>query len=268
MTRGDLRKIPLWAALPLAAALVAATLALRMYLYTGDEPLLIVFVLPIMMSAFFGGLEAGLIATLLAGMAVDYFLLTPLHSLLIDRLEDHVQLFVLLATGVALTLLVEGLDRSRRRVGRERALLGATLGSIGDAVIAADKEGRITFLNAEAERLTGWARADALGRPLSAVFFIKNEKTGEPAESPVDKVLRLGTVVGIANHTVLVARDGREIPIDDSGAPVREEDGTIQGVVLVFRDFTERRAAEERASRLASFPELNPEPRDGGQRLR
>ncbi len=247
--RAGARRLPLWAGVPVAIALVAATLLLRIYLYAGDQPLIFLFVFPIMASAFLGGIGAGLIATLLSGVAADYFLLPPLHSLMFGKLENHVQLVVLLATGVALTLLLEGLDRSRSRVERGRALLSVALGSIGDAVILTDNDGRITFLNAEAERLTGWARPDALGKTLSTVFTIKNEKTGEPVESPVDKVLHLGSVVGLANHTVLVAKDGREIPIDDSGAPVREADGTVHGVVLVFRDFTERRKAEEKLLR-------------------
>jgi PAS domain S-box-containing protein len=130
-----------------------------------------------------------------------------------------------------------------------RELFRTTLTSIGDAVIVTDKQGLVTFLNAEAERLTGWENQEALGQPLSSVFRIINEQTREPVESPVDKVLRMGCVVGLANHTVLIAKDGREIPIDDSGAPVRRSDGTVHGVVLVFRDFTERKAAEQALQR-------------------
>jgi two-component system cell cycle sensor histidine kinase/response regulator CckA len=135
-----------------------------------------------------------------------------------------------------------------------------TVASIGDAVIVTDTEGLITFLNPEAERLTSWPQKDALGQPLAAVFRIINEQTRQPVENPVDKVLRMGTVVGLANHTVLITKDGRELPIDDSGAPVRQANGSVSGVVLVFRDFTERRKAEERTKHLASFPELNPNP--------
>jgi len=120
-----------------------------------------------------------------------------------------------------------------------------TLASIGDGVIVTDAQGRVTFLNGEAERLTGWTSHEAQGHPLTAVFHIINEHTRQPVEDPVEKVLRLGTVVGLANHTILVAKDGREIPIDDSGAPIRQSDGMVQGVVLVFRDFTEQKQAEE-----------------------
>ena len=103
----------------------------------------------------------------------------------------------------------------------------------------------MTFLNPAAEALTGWPLADAVGRPLAEVFRIVNEQTRQPVEDPAAKVLRSGTVVGLANHTALLARDGREVPIDDCGAPIIDDRGRIAGVVLVFRDVTQRRQAEE-----------------------
>lgn len=130
---------------------------------------------------------------------------------------------------------------AREALLEEKELLATTLASIGDAVIVTDADGRVTFLNAEAERLTGWHVAEAAGRPLPEVFRIVNEATRAPVESPAEKVFRLGHAVGLANHTVLIARDGREIPIDDSGAPIRHVDGRLLGVVLVFRDFTEHK---------------------------
>jgi PAS domain S-box-containing protein len=136
------------------------------------------------------------------------------------------------------------LAKSREALIHEKELLATTLASIGDAVIVTDAQGRITFLNAEAERLTSWKLSEADGRPLPEVLRIINEQTRKPVENPVEKVLRLGNVVGLANHTLLVAKDGREIPIDDSAAPIRHADGSVLGVVLVFRDVTVRRAAE------------------------
>jgi PAS domain S-box-containing protein len=118
-----------------------------------------------------------------------------------------------------------------------------TLTSIGDAVIVTDDAGRILLLNPVAAQLTGWG-ADAVGQALETVFVIYNELTRQPVESPVAKVLRDGTIVGLANHTLLKARDGREIPIDDSGAPIRDRQGRVTGVVLVFRDVTDRRQTE------------------------
>ncbi len=129
-------------------------------------------------------------------------------------------------------------------IARQKELMATTLASIGDAVLVTDAEGRVTFANAEAERLTGWTIAEARGQPLPAVFRIINETTRQPAENPVEKVLRLGKVVGLANHTVLISKDGRETPIDDSAAPIREPLGPLYGVVLVFRDFSEHKEAE------------------------
>lgn len=133
----------------------------------------------------------------------------------------------------------------------QRELLQVTLRSIGDAVIATDLETRITFMNPIAEQLTGWSQPDAQGKRLADVFKIINEQTRQPVESPADKVLARGVIVGLANHTVLLARDGRELPIDDSGAPIRGRDGMVVGVILVFRDVTEERRAQTRLALLA-----------------
>ncbi|HKP63413.1 MAG TPA: PAS domain S-box protein [Polyangiales bacterium] len=134
---------------------------------------------------------------------------------------------------------------------RLRASLSTTLRSIGDALIATDTRGNITLMNGVAEALTGWREHEARGRPLPEVFRIVHEHTRETAQNPAEKVLAHGAVVGLANHTVLIARDGHEVPIDDSGAPIRNEGGSIEGVVLVFRDVTERKREESRRSFLA-----------------
>jgi len=138
-----------------------------------------------------------------------------------------------------------GISRAHQELRRQKELLAVTLASIGDGVIVTDTHGRVTFLNGEAERLTGWKSGEAAGQPLPQIFKIINESTRQPVESPADKVLRLGTVVGLANHTILLARDGRETPIDDSGAPVRDARGEVHGVVLVFRDFSQQKMAQE-----------------------
>jgi PAS domain S-box-containing protein len=134
--------------------------------------------------------------------------------------------------------------QAEEELQQERDRLRVTLASIGDAVITTDTEGRITFLNSVAESLTGWTNAEAAGRPLETVFRIVNEGTRQPVESPATKALRKGVIVGLANHTVLIRKDGLERPIDDSAAPVRDGQGHIVGCVLVFRDVSERRAAE------------------------
>ena len=129
-------------------------------------------------------------------------------------------------------------------IAEQAERLRTTLASIGDAVIATDTEGKVTNLNAVAETLTGWCNREALGQPLEKVFHIVNETTRKVLESPVTKALREGVIVGLANHTILIAKDGFERAIDDSAAPIRCKDGIIVGCVLVFRDVSVERMAE------------------------
>jgi PAS domain S-box-containing protein len=154
---------------------------------------------------------------------------------------------------VALTQKIEELSaeiarrhRAELEARQQRELLHVTLSSIGDAVIATDPHGHVTFMNGVAAELTGWESSLASGRPIADVFRIINEESREPVENPVAKVLALGRIVGLANHTLLIARDGTERPIDDSGAPIVDASGHLYGVVLVFRDVTELRAAQRK----------------------
>jgi two-component system sensor histidine kinase/response regulator len=140
---------------------------------------------------------------------------------------------------------VTNAKKAQEKLRESERRYAVTLSSIGDAVIATDDRACVTFMNRVAETLTAWKSADAIGRPITEVFRIINEDTRAVVEDPAAKVLRLGTVVGLANHTALLARDGRELPIDDCGSPIVEDDGKITGVVLVFRDMTQRRRAEE-----------------------
>ncbi|MBI5035377.1 MAG: PAS domain-containing protein [Chloroflexi bacterium] len=135
-----------------------------------------------------------------------------------------------------------------------------TLASVGDAVIATDTERRITFMNRVAEQLTGWTIQECLLKPAQDVFNIINEETRKQVSSPLDRVVKEGTIVGLANHTVLIRQDGVELPIDDSAAPIRDRRGNITGAVLIFRDITERKKTEKELARLASFPLRNPHP--------
>jgi PAS domain S-box-containing protein len=147
------------------------------------------------------------------------------------------------------------LRRDEESLRKQSEWLRVALASIGDAVMSTDAEGRVTFMNGVAEALTGWPQAEALGRPLPEVFHIINACTREPADDPALRALREGAVVGLADHTILVARDGTERPIDDSAAPMRDEAGAALGTVLVFRDVSERRRAEEDRARLAAIVE-------------
>jgi PAS domain S-box-containing protein len=134
---------------------------------------------------------------------------------------------------------------AERVLASERERLAVTLRSIGDGVITTDIDGNITLINKVAENLTGWSQAEALGKFLPEVFNIINEKTGERSENPVEKVMATGKIIGLANHTVLIARDGTTRSIADSGAPIMDRESRIIGVVLVFRDVTEANRLEE-----------------------
>ncbi len=146
--------------------------------------------------------------------------------------------------------------RTEEAIYAEKERLAVTLGSIGDGVIATDKEGRITLVNSVAEKLTGWSLDEALNRELEEVFSIISEKTRERCENPVEKVLKTGGVVGLANHTLLISRDGHELPIADSGAPIRKADGSIIGVVLVFRDMTDKKKTDEELLRISKLESI------------
>jgi PAS domain S-box-containing protein len=218
------------------------------------------------LSAWFGGFGPGLVCTALSALLADWFFFEPLGSL---AMHDPVPIAAFLCAALLITVGFEAMHRSRKRllceIARRRDaeaeliqahdLLSTTLASIGDGVIVTDAQGQVTYLNPEAERLTGWKVALAKQRPLSQVFRIINDDTRQTAENPVSRALREGTVVGLANHTLLVAKDGTETPIDDSGAPIRRPDRSIVGVVLVFRDATEQRQAALARGRLAAIVE-------------
>lgn len=133
--------------------------------------------------------------------------------------------------------------------------LRTALASNGGGVIVTDLNRRVMLLNRAAEELTGWKETEAVGRPLGDVFRIINEETREPAKDPVVRVLTTGKVEALANHTVLISRDGREIPIAGSAAPIKLSDGTVTGVVLVFRDQTRERQAEREAQKARELAE-------------
>ncbi len=136
------------------------------------------------------------------------------------------------------------LEVKTQELAQQREWFQVTLASIGDAVITTDTTGAIISLNPVAEKLTGWKSHEASGRPVEAVFHIVNELTREPAPNPIRVALQKGIIVGLANHTALIAKDGSETSIEDSAAPIKDEAGQIRGVVMVFRDVTERRRTE------------------------
>ncbi len=137
-------------------------------------------------------------------------------------------------------------DEAEIALRQQRTWFQTALASIGDAVIATDADTHVTFMNPIAEAITGWTRAQAAGKPLHEVFNIVNEETRQLVESPVTKAIRQGAIVGLANHTILLAKNGAEHPIDDSAAPIRDGQGNIVGVVMVFHDIAIRRAIEHK----------------------
>ncbi len=155
--------------------------------------------------------------------------------------------------GQTLDKLANDIAVRNRELLESTQRLYTTLTSIGDGVIATDAEGRVTFMNSVAERLTGWSLSEATGRPLTKVFQILNEITRQPEESPFERVKETGQIISLTNNTILLSQDGREIGIDDSGAPILDASGELTGVILTFRDITDRRAAEEARRLLASI---------------
>ena len=162
-------------------------------------------------------------------------------------------LSIVAVTTLVLAAVVAERQKADAVAQEQREWLAVTLSSIGDAVITTDIQGRVTFMNPVAAAVTGWPEAEALGKDITEVFQIINEYTRQVVENPIARVLHEGTVVGLANHPLLIARDGVERPIDDSGAPIRAPRGSLLGVVLVFRDITERKRAEEIRARLAAI---------------
>lgn len=175
------------------------------------------------------------------------------HAILMCRLiprEAAVSRFV--ALNQRIDQLSQEITRRQileREIRDQQEWFQTTLSSIGDAVIAADAHGTVTFVNPEAEKLTGWQRKEAVGLPLLTIFRIVNEDTRQPAEDPVQRVLADGAVVGLANHTALITKGGSEHSIEDSAAPIYNGEGRMIGVVLVFHDVTHKRRIEKELRR-------------------
>jgi PAS domain S-box-containing protein len=206
-------------------------------------------------AAWFGGFRPAVLSIVLSLLIGSWFFAVPTGSLLVSGRDDQVAMLMIVVVGFGVALLSRSQRGAVEQAGRERQRFETTLASIGDAVIATDQRGNITFANRTALSLLRTRASEVSGKPLDDVFRIINELTRATVESPVAKVLREGAIVGLANHTVLIAADGTEVPIDDSAAPIRIGDGPLEGVVLVFRDITERRHAETTNRLLASIVE-------------
>jgi PAS domain S-box-containing protein len=226
----------------LAVGLFAATIALSILLnsFSTKINLTIPIVLALVATAWYGGRGPGVLISILFQATTIIYIPIPPDSNLVKAWFGYFSVFSLY---VFLVLVISGLRTVQHRLSQQRDLLAVTLSSIGDAVIATDNNGLITFMNPVAATLTGWEESRALGTPLEDVFQVINEESGDPAGSPVERVLGAGGMIGPENHSLLKAGDGRTIPIDSSAAPIRDA-GQIKGVVLVFSDVTERRLAE------------------------
>jgi PAS domain S-box-containing protein len=200
-----------------------------------------------------GGHRPGILVALVGYLACAYLFIPPRGQVALNDVDLVVGLIAYLFTCALIVGIGEAMRSAQGRANEQRRILQVTLSSIGDAVITTDNGGRITYLNPVAESLTGWLQRDALGQALDTVFRIVNEETRQPVSNPAERALREGVIVGLANHTVLVRRDGSELPIDDSAAPITDEAGHVAGCVLIFRDVTEqRRLQRERTSQLQS----------------
>ena len=237
----------------LSIAALGAAVVLRWLLdpILGDTLPFVTLFGAIAAAVWVGGYRPAIVVVVLGYLAVHYLFITPRGRLDLDDFGHLIGLVAYLFTCSLIIAIGQAARRAQVRAAEGRERLQVTLRSIGDAVVTTDIEGRVTELNEVAEALTGWTLAEAAGRPLDEVFRIVNEETRNPVENPATRALREGTVVGLANHTLLIHKDGSDRPIDDSAAPIRDADGRVAGCVLIFRDVTaQRRVEQDKASQL------------------
>jgi PAS domain S-box-containing protein len=258
------------AVLVMAAAVLARTILQN---WLGDTSVFITFFPAVVFSSWYGGFGPGLLTSVLCALTAQFFWLQPTFSFWVYRTRDQVSEGTFLIFSVFISVLndqrlramaktreqerkleeqndrlareIKAREEADQREAAQRQWALQTLSSIGDAVICTDLDARINFMNTVAEKLTGWTCEEAKGRAVSDVLVIVNENTRQPVQDPAARVLKEGVVLGLANHTLLVARSGADVAIDDSGAPIRNREDQIVGAVLVFRDITERKELED-----------------------
>jgi PAS domain S-box-containing protein len=203
-----------------------------------------------------GGYLPAAVTAVIAYFACSYLFIPPRSSVTFGSLADVVGMFAYLFTCSLIIGIGAAMRAAKVRANQQRDTLRVTLASIGDAVITTDTKGCITSLNGVASSLTGWTQGDALGQPLHAVFRIVDEATRQPIANPVTSALKQGAA-SFATHTLLIQKQGGELPIDDSVSPIRDEQGQVSGCVLIFRDVTaQRRDAQDKASQLLTARRL------------
>jgi PAS domain S-box-containing protein len=246
------RSLPTYAA-SLAALAAAVLLRLALDRWLGDSvPFALAFA-AVAAAVWLGGRRPALLVAVLGYFTCDVLFVQPRGTLTFHTVPHLVGVLTYLFTAAVIVAFGEAMRAAQARAREQRELFRITLASIGDGVITTDVDGRVTYLNAVAEALTGWSDDDARGQPLARVFRIVNDATRQAVESPATRALRDGAVVGLANHTILIKRNGDELAIDDSAAPIRDDEGRVSGCVLIFRDVTaQRRLEDERARQLVT----------------
>jgi PAS domain S-box-containing protein len=230
----------------IGVAAVGISILLRLALapFLGDKFVYILYFPAVMFSAWYGGLGPGLLATMLTALYSATYLLPPVLTLQIHGAANALSLVIFVLIGVFISALNESARREKAAARLAGQQLRVTLASIGDGVIATNREGRITFMNAVAASLTGWTARQSYGRPIGEVVHLIDEGTREPVQSAVGRALSDRRAVEHRSQLLLVARDGTERPIEERSAPMVAPDGELTGAVFVFDDITERRERE------------------------
>ncbi len=229
----------------LAAVVLAVLLRWALDPLMGDTLPLITLFGAVAAAVWVGGYRVAIPIALIGYVLCHYLFVLPRFGFDFASTANIVGAIAYVFTCGLIIAFGEAARVAQARANERREVFRVTLRSVGDAVITTDMKGCITYLNEIAESLTGWSHREAVGQSLDRVFTIVNEVTRKPVESPATRALREGVVVGLANHTVLIRKDGNECPIDDSAAPIRNEAGHVSGCVLIFRDVTAQRLIEQ-----------------------
>lgn len=220
--------------------------------YLGDQEPFIVFYVSVIVAAWAGGMRTALLATALGLFLAFYIFVPPRFGFAFDTTADQISCVLYLLVSLGFISFSEAMRRARRHADLRREELRVTLASIGDGVITTDTAGCITYMNAPAEAFTGWKLAESLGKPLQEVSILHDEQSDLQLPSLGLRALGEGKVISVTNPTVLVARDGKRRPVDETAAPIRDARSNIVGAVLVQRDVSDEREAEKKVYSLLS----------------